>query len=78
MVMKCPMFGCRNIRDYEKELQYYRIPAVIKNHGAECEKLSGDKRGCCWLTLAEALKARTWTNVLVCSAHFVGQVVRIF
>ncbi|XP_052760825.1 uncharacterized protein LOC128203467 [Mya arenaria] len=71
MVIKCSVIGCSNRKDREKDLQYYRIPAVIKNQGDECERLSTNRRRQWLAQLGQSFENKNIDNVRICSAHFV-------
>ncbi|WAR07398.1 hypothetical protein MAR_017356 [Mya arenaria] len=71
MIIKCSVIGCSNRKDREKDLQYYRIPAVIKNQGDECERLSTNRRRQWLAQLGQSFENKNIDNVRICSAHFV-------
>ncbi|XP_060561604.1 uncharacterized protein LOC132721334 [Ruditapes philippinarum] len=72
MVLKCAIIGCSNRKDREKDLQYYRLPAVIKNQGIECEKLSDDRRREWLANINQNFKDKNIDNIRICSAHFIS------
>ena len=72
MVNYCRVLGCHNRSDRETQLQYYRLPKVIKNQGEECERLS-DKRRRLWIArLQQNFSGKNLENIRVCSAHFIS------
>lgn len=72
MVLKCAIIGCSNRKDREKDLNFYRLPAVIKNQGSECEKLSEDRRREWLANINQNFENKNLDNVRVCSVHFIS------
>lgn len=72
----CNVEGCHNRSedDKKKEIQrhYYRLPAVIKHQGLECEKLSEERRRLWLARLNQDFSGKNLDNVRVCSDHFVN------
>ena len=78
MVVKCSILGCTNRKDREKELEFYRLPAVITNQGEGCEKLSNERRRVWLANIGQDFENKNLQNVRVCSAHFVNGKLRYF
>ena len=74
MVNYCRVLGCHNRSDRETQLQYYRLPKVIKNQGEECERLSDKRRRLSlWIAgLQQNFSGKNLENIRVCSAHFIS------
>ncbi|XP_052806086.1 uncharacterized protein LOC128235310 [Mya arenaria] len=72
MVLKCSIYGCNHRKDREKDLQYYRLPAVITNQGAEWEKLTADRRREWLARINQDFSTKNLTNVRICSTHFIS------
>lgn len=79
MVIKCAVINCANRKDREKDLKFYRLPAVVKNQGDEWEKLCSDIR-CLWLAkLNQDFTNKNLDNIRICSAHFIsGQKAEVY
>ncbi|KAH3768247.1 hypothetical protein DPMN_169459 [Dreissena polymorpha] len=65
MVIKCSIIGCSNSKDHEKDLHYYRIPAIIKNQGEDWEKLTADRRQEWLAKLGQSFENKNIDNVRV-------------
>ncbi|WAR17223.1 hypothetical protein MAR_031817 [Mya arenaria] len=72
MVLKCSIYGCNHRKNREKDLQYYRLPAVITNQGAEWEKLTADRRREWLARINQDFSTKNLTNVRICSTHFIS------
>ena len=72
MVNYCRVIGCHNRSDRETQLQFYRLPKVIKNQGIECEKLSEERRRLWIASLQQNFSGKNLENIRICSAHFVS------
>ncbi|XP_076034153.1 uncharacterized protein LOC143020979 [Oratosquilla oratoria] len=72
MVNYCRVMGCHNRSDREKELQFYRLPKVIKNQGLEWEKLCEDRRHLWLASLQQNFDGKNLDNIRICSAHFIS------
>ncbi|XP_041354152.1 uncharacterized protein LOC121371985 [Gigantopelta aegis] len=71
----CNVEGCHNRSQTDKENKkhYYRLPAVIRNQGKECENLSSDRRRL-WLSkLNQNMDGKNLSNVRICSEHFINK-----
>jgi hypothetical protein len=72
MVVKCAVIHCTNRKDREKDLQYYRLPAVVTNQGEEWEKLCSDRRRLWLAKLNQDFTNKNLDNIRICSAHFIS------
>lgn len=72
MVNYCRVIGCHNRSDRETQLQYYRLPKVIKNQGEEWESLSAQRRRLWLARLQQNVEGKNLENIRVCSAHFIS------
>ena len=70
MVNYCRVYGCTNRSDREKNLEYYRLPRVIKNQREACKTLSEERRRVWLAELNQDFKGKNLDNIRVCSAHF--------
>ena len=73
MVNFCAVVGCGNRSDREKEISFYRLPAVIFHQGEKTRELS-QKRRDVWLTRIhrEDLGREKYPYTRVCSLHFIS------
>ena len=73
MVNFCAVVGCGNRSDREKEISFYRLPAVIFHQGEKTRELS-QKRRDFWLTRIhrEDLGPEKYPYTRICSLHFVS------
>ena len=71
MVNFCAIVGCANRAGRDKDKSFYRLPAIIKNQGAQTEQLS-ERRLRNWLAAIRRkdLKAESYPYIRVCSDHF--------
>ena len=71
MVNFCAIVGCANRAGRDKDKSFYRLPAIIKNQGAQMEQLS-ERRLWNWLAAIRRkdLKAESYPYIRVCSDHF--------
>ena len=70
MVNTCCVIGCTNRAKPGSKLSFYLIPTVIKNQGAETERLSKKRREA-WIS---SIRRKNWTpsgGSRVCSVHFI-------
>lgn len=70
----CNVEGCHNRseEDVGIERHYYRLPAIIRNQGTECELLSSERRRLWLARLNQDFTGKNLANVRVCSDHFVN------
>ena len=75
MVNFCAVVGCDNRSDREKEISFYRLPAVIFHQGDKTLELS-QKRRDLWLTRIHredlGPEKYPYTRTCICSLHFVS------
>ena len=73
MVNFCAVVGCSNRSDREKEISFYRLPAVIAHQGDKTRELS-QKRRDLWLARIhrEDLGPEKYPFTRVCSIHFIS------
>ena len=71
MVIFCAIVGCANRAGRDKDKNFYRLPAIVKNQGAQTEQLS-ERRLRNWLAVIRRkdLKAESYPYIRVCSDHF--------
>ena len=72
MVNYCNVYGCYNRSDREKDLSFFRLPAIVKNQGSEHENLCADRRRLWLASLKQDFTGKNLANVRVCSEHFLS------
>ena len=73
MVNFCAIVGCNNRADKQREVSFYRLPAIISHQGEQTCELSCKRRDL-WLSRIhrEDLGPNKYPYVRVCSHHFIS------
>ena len=72
MVVSCSVFGCSNRKDRQRDVIFYRLPKIRKNHPEWKQNIAQERR-LLWISqLGLKLDEKNLSNIRVCSRHFLS------